>query len=347
MIQGFKRSPINLRPLFGIRHSPNPKGIGLFASSLIRLARVGLASETEARGLADRLEGLRSPGWKHACWGYNFDWQTRTYLVPKFHPNIICTTFVSETLLDAFDRWQDERYLDLAIGGGRFLLDDLKRTELGDSFCFSYTPLRPSRVHNANLLGAALLARLWSHTRNDEFREAAEAATRYGIRHQQSDGSWIYGEDPHQEWIDSFHTGYNLIALRAVARNLEMKAADISLREGYRYYRQAFFPGGGLVKYFHNRLHPIDVHAVAHAILALVQLSDLDETAEGLAAEIAHWAEQHLQSAEGYFYYQQTRRMTNRIPYMRWGQAWMLRGLSELLVAQSGRRAEPQRHRGC
>lgn len=83
----------------------------------------------------------------------------------------------------------DPALLDLATQAGWFLLRHLKRTQLEDSFCFSYTPLKPSRVHNASLLGAALLARLHSKTGIPEFRTAAEASTRYGIRHQQPDGS--------------------------------------------------------------------------------------------------------------------------------------------------------------
>ena len=40
-----------------------------------------------------------------------------------------------------------------------------------------------------------------------------------------------------------------------------------------------------------------------------------------------------MAAADGSFYYQRHRLWTNRTPYMRWGQAWMLRALAKLLLA--------------
>lgn len=329
LTQGLKRSPINLRQLLRVAPGLNPKGVALFTSALLRLDRAGLTRPDEARTMADCLVSLRTPGWPNACWGYNFDWQTRTYLVPRGYPNIICTSFAGEALLDAYENLGDKKYLECAIEAGEFILKDLKRTELDDSFCFSYTPQRETQVHNASLLGAALLARLNTKTDNHEFRDAASAAARYGIRHQLPDGSWIYGESPHQGWIDSFHTGYNLIALRSLAEHLTLTEAEESVQRGFKYYREAFFARDGVVKYFNDRVYPIDVHAVAHALLTLIQLSDLDSGSRTLAHEIVDWSARNLQSPTGFYYYQKRPWFTNRICYMRWGQAWMLRGLSE------------------
>src|SRR5690606_8946870 len=93
-----------------------------------------------------------------------------------------------------------------------------------------------------------------------------------------------------------------------------------------------FFAPGGIVKYYHDRVHPIDCHAVAHAILTLVQLRDMDPSAVSLAHEIAEWAIGNMRRADGAFCFQKWPHYTNRIAYMRWTQAWMLRGLAELLL---------------
>jgi len=37
-----------------------------------------------------------------------------------------------------------------------------------------------------------------------------------------------------------------------------------------------------------------------------------------------------MRSSEGYFYYQRHRFHTNRIPYMRWSQAWMMYALARV-----------------
>lgn len=142
----------------------------------------------------------------------------------------------------------------------------------------------------------------------------------------------MYGEDPNQGWIDSFHTGYNLLALRSVATHLKSPEADASLRRGFDYYKRHFFTEEGVVKYYHDRVYPIDTHGVAHGILTLCLLGDLDPANRGIADRIFQWSVANIRHPEGRFYYQKTpRTRTNRISYMRWTQAWMLRALAEYL----------------
>lgn len=332
-MQAMRRSPVNLRPLLGVPREQNPKGIALFLASLVRLERWGWTDRNEIRALADRLLELRSSGWRRPCWGYHFDWETRTYLVPRGYPNIICTTFAAEALLDADAGMSEGRYRESALGAGWFLLEELKRTGSADSFCLSYTPLRPSEVHNASLLGGALLARLHALTGEPAFREAALGIAAYGLRHQQEDGSWIYGEGLKQRWIDSFHTGYNLLALDAIGRHLDWKPAHEAVRRGFVYYCAHFFAPDGMVKYFHDRAYPVDAHAVAHAVLTLAQLAAADAAKLRLAADTIDWARRRLRDPSGYFYYQRWPWFANRTDHMRWSQAWMLRGLAEFLVA--------------
>lgn len=349
-IQFLKRCPLNLRPCFAVPRGVNPKGIALFLSATVKMQGCGMATTDEVRSLAELLISLRSPGWLRCCWGYHFDWQTRTYLVPRGCPNIICTTFAAEALLDAYRSVGHSRFLELAIDAGWFLLEALKRVEAHYGFCFSYTPLRASRVHNASLLGAALLARLFSFTTIPEFRAAAEAVASYAIQHQHADGSWLYGEDPNQDWIDSFHTGFNLLALESVAEHLGFEAAADSLRRGFSFYLDHFFAADGVVKYFHNRSYPIDTHALAHAIITLVSLRRLDSRNLKLAREVCGWSLRYMRSPEGWFYYQKWRLWTNRINYIRWSQAWMLLALAtlaEALASNSGDEPHPKADEVC
>ena len=81
--QGMKRSPVNLRGLLRVPREQNPKGIAVFLAAAVQLHRVGRGSQSLVFELAARLLELRSTGQPHSCWGYNFDWQTRTYLVPR------------------------------------------------------------------------------------------------------------------------------------------------------------------------------------------------------------------------------------------------------------------------
>jgi hypothetical protein len=70
---------------------------------------------------------------------------------------------------------------------------------------------------------------------------------------------------------------------------------------------------------------------VAQSIITLIELRDLDEGNVRLAHSIFEWAMAHMWDEQGYFYYQVLQLYKIKIPYMRWGQAWMLLALSTLL----------------
>jgi hypothetical protein len=85
----------------------------------------------------------------------------------------------------------------LAVAGSAcdFIMNDLNRIEPApDEVCFSYTPLDRRYVHNANVLGAQLLAGTYAHTQERQLAEMALYAARYTARRQEPNGSWKYGE---------------------------------------------------------------------------------------------------------------------------------------------------------
>ena len=50
------------------------------------------------------------------------------------------------------------------------------------------------------------------------------------------------------------------------------------------------------------------------------------------ADKVAQWTVKHMQDKEGFFYYKSHRIHKDKIPYIRWGQAWMLYGMSFYLL---------------
>jgi hypothetical protein len=333
--QFLKRSPINTRALLQIPKTQNPKALGLFLSSLVNLSRAGITEyEDLEETLIENLIALRSPGAKHWCWGYNFPWQTRTVIVPRWRPNLVCTTFAATGLLDVYGKDPKPEYLEMAVSSAEYLLEDLYWT-LGDSVCgFGYPlPEVHSQVHNANLLGAALFCRIYSLTGEKKFLEPALALSRYSVNQQHVDGGWDYGEAPHQKWIDNFHTGFNLSALRQISLSLATTEFEASIERGFKFYKKHFFREDGAVGYFHDRFYPIDSHCVAQSIITLLDLSYLDSGNAKLSHKILAWAEKRLwDEKEGYFYYRMLPWCTIRTSYMRWTQAWMLLSLTMLLA---------------
>jgi hypothetical protein len=332
LTQALKRSPINIRPLLLIGKTQNPKAIGLILSALLNLKKLGLAGEEGLAGvMVERLVALRSKGFPYWCWGYSFPWQTRTIIVPAGAPNLVCTCFVANALLDAYEQSEDPRCLSMAMSAADYIVNELFWTD-GGRAGFSY-PQRSLRiqVHNANFLGAALLCRVYKHTREGRHLDAALKVARYSSTRQRSDGSWDYGEEPSQQWIDNFHTGYNLCALHSISRDADASEFDTHIRRGFEFYRRHFFRSDGAVKYFHDRTYPIDIHCVAQSIITLMTLKDLDPDSVPMARAVFRWAMKHMWDNEGFFYYRVLRVFTVRTSYMRWSQAWMLLAMSTLL----------------
>ena len=207
---------------------------------------------------------------------------------------------------------------------------------------YSYPiPTSRGRVHNANFLEAALLCREYRHCGGQKFLDSALKVARYSATQQQDDGSWYYGEHATQRWIDNFHTGYNLCALKSIGRYAEPSEFEPNIQRGFKFYRNHFFREDGAPKYFHDRTYPIDIHSVAQSIITLTAFKNLDKTGLNLAQAVFQWAMDNMWDEQGYFFYQVLPLIKVRIPYMRWSQAWVLLALSTLLEhcgqAESGK----------
>ena len=344
LTQIVKRSPFNLRPILGITKDLNPKGAAVAARAIMLLAdrdgctlpgKVESISEHSSAGieadfsfLMSSLASHRSANYAEACWGYNFDWQSRAFFAPRGTPNAVCTVFAAHAYLDWYERTGSESVLEVATSSCRFLLDRLNRTKNNEGYCFSYTPLENSKVHNVNLLVAELLARMFSKTGIDEYRDAAEQAVRFSLSRQRRDGSWFYGEAESQQWIDSFHTGFALVSLKHLIEFLETSGWKQALEAGYEFYEQRFFLADGTPGYYHDRLYPHDVHSAAQGVITFAEMTDLMPNAKALAGRVARWAIDKLQDPKGFFYFQRHRFYTIKTSYMRWAQAWMLYALS-------------------
>ena len=346
VIQGFKRSPVNLRRIALVPKEHNAKGIGLFLQGYCNLYKAVrndvelekvLGTQDQLRDrvneLAELLITLQSKGYSGACWGYNFDWQARRlFLFPKYTPTVVATCFCATALMDAYEVTQNKRYLDVALTSADFVIKDLHRTEFKDGFLFSYSPLLGNdTVFNASLLGSKLLAYCYRYTGNEEYKRLAEASVRACCNAQNEDGSWVYGMLPVQSWIDSFHTGYNLDALIAY----EEMTGDISyhrnVERGFEFYINNFFEPDGCPKYYHDRKYPIDIHCPGQLFVTLARLHKYDEN-QLLAENVLSWTIENMQDKKGYFYYQLKPGVNSKISYMRWSNAFMFNALSYYIV---------------
>lgn len=343
-IQGFKRSPINFRKLLLVPKEHNAKGIGLFLTGYCNIYNAQAHSGQTTFGtqseilekinyLADLLLSMQSKGYSGACWGYNFDWQARRlFLFPKDTPTVVATTFCATALLQAYEITGNKNWLQTALSVAQFVLQDLKRTPKKRGFLFSYSPLEGNNtVYNASLLGSKLLSHCYYYSKDEELKIAARESILACVDAQQPDGSWYYGELPVQNWIDSFHTGYNLDALQTYQDLTGDTAFKTQIEKGFEFYIQNFFLSDGTPKYYHNRVYPIDIHCPAQLFVTLHRLNKFDDNRE-LADKVMRWTIEQMQDKKGYFYYQLKKGISSKISYMRWSNAFMFYAMSHYLL---------------
>lgn len=341
-IQLLKRAPFNLRPLVGIKKDFNPKAMGLFLSGYCNLYKLKADSEylDMIRFFAERIRESVNNQYSGDCWGYNFDWQAKAFFQPKNTPTVVATSFIGNALLDAYEITANGQLLKSARSACNFVIKDLNRTYDGEgNFAYSYSPLDKTVVFNASLLGSRLLSRVYSFTHESELLDHAKKSVSFCCNHQKEDGSWSYGTLDFHQWIDNFHTGYNLECISDYIKFSNDHAYDDYLAKGFNYYIKTFFTAEGIPKYYSNQLYPIDIHATAQMIITLSRLGKFQEYSN-LAIRVISWTINNMLSDKGYFYYQLKNHFSSRIPYMRWAQAWMFYALSEYLLQPHAERAD-------
>lgn len=339
-IQLFKRNPINLRGILKVPKDYNTKGIGLFLNGYSKLYQLSLngskefGSPEEIRKkidfLGDLLIQLQSPDQPGACWGYNFDWQNRVFFQPKGTPTVVATSFVANAFHEAYVATKDGKFLKMLLSSCDFITQGLNRTHYqnGD-FIFSYSPLDYSQVYNASLLGARLLAQGYNYSGNKEWLDLSKRAIKTIVSLQSEQGAWVYGVAKNQQWIDSFHTGFNLECIADYGKFTGDHSFQYSINKGLDFYLNNFFLEDGRPKYYHNKIYPLDIHSPAQLLITLIKTNQVNEHKK-LIENIISFTIKHMQDKKGYFYYQLKPIISSKIPYMRWAQSWMFYMYSNL-----------------
>jgi hypothetical protein len=331
--QGVRRFPLNLRPLIGVTRSRSTKGMGFLARGFLRMHEA--SGETAWRDKAEfALQWLmehQSSGYSGACWGNHFDYQSRSSYVPRGLPSVVWTSLIGHAFLDAYDHLQKLGSLQVAVSACEHILHDLNKFSDGDSVCIGYFPGQNLRVHNANTLGASLLARTYSYTRNESYRTLARQSIQYTAQYQRPDSSWYYGEATNLHWVDNFHTAYVLDCFKHYIQGTGDERYDKCMMSGFHYWKKTFFLENGTPRYYDYKALPIDIQCCSQAIDTLVLFSDRDPQSLSLALKVAAWTIENMQDSSGYFYYRRySRWLVNKTPTLHWGQATMLCALAGL-----------------
>ncbi len=333
--QFVKRFPLNIRKLLLIKKGYNPVTLGLCIQGYARLAVVYPNKREEYRSkisfLIEELRKLIPEGYSGACWGYDFHWAARYADIPAYQPTVVATGMITNALFIAYKEFDLEEAKALLISSSKFVINDLNRTEDQDgSFCFSYSPFDKQVVFNASMKGARLLSQVYTITKDKDMLMLSEKAIAFVMKHQQPSGSWIYSKSAAGGWVDNYHTGYVLDSADDYTINSNSNRFKSQIELGYKFYSANFIEKNGAPKFYDKHTYPIDCTAAAQSMLTLTRFNNLS-----VAYDVATYMINNMQDKKGFFYFRKYKYFTRKTSFMRWSNAWMFAGLTEVLYYKS------------
>ena len=338
-IQFQKRNPVNIRPLLGIKKEINPKAFGLFLQAYSMLyAKTGEQQHLEqARFFYDWLKENPSKGYCGKGWGYNFPWASSEKYLKIRVPSAVVTGFVTRGLYAFYQVTKEKEIFELLKEAANFVLTELSVTSFDEGVCFSYTPMATDLCYNASLLAAETLARVHAIEPDDQLKDIATQAVDWVVSRQKEDGRWNYSVDRktsrEREQID-FHQGYVLESILEIKQLLKVDNPvwKEAISKGLKFYHdKQFFPDGQAL-WRYPKVYPVDIHNQSQGIITFTRLAEYDKECAPFAETIAKWTIKNMQGKDGHFYYRLGKYHKNKIPYMRWSQAWMFLALATLLT---------------
>jgi len=338
-IQSQKINPINIRQFFGIKKGYNPKAMGLFlhAYSILYAKTNKKEYLDKADYFFEWLKENYSNGYSGYCWGYNFDWASPAKYLEAYTPSIVVTGFISKGIFEYYQITKDKKAFDVLQSVCDFILNDIPITEMEKGICFSYTPIKIDCCYNASILGAEIFAKVYSINKDKKLLVYAQKAIDFIIDKEKDTGFWNYSIDlesgRERKQID-FHQGYILESLCEFIKysGIYNEKYNNALEKGAIFYKNEQFFENGQSKWRLPKIYPIDIHNQSQGVITFSKLNNLYPGYLNFAKTILEWTIENMQDKIGYFYYQKNKFYLNKIPYMRWSQAWMMLALATLLI---------------
>lgn len=294
---------------------------------------------TRAMEFLDALEKSRCPGYQRYCWGYPFDWVTRTGVMKAGTPLITTTPYAYEAFAYAYRLDGSESHLDIMRSIAEHAFKDIPEREISPGVTTAgYNPVdTQGGVVNASAYRAFLLTSASILFDREDYREAAERNLNFVIGTQGSDGSWFYAADGVRTFVDHFHTCFVLKALAKIERLTKHAGCAAAIEAGVDYYVKHLFDEDGLPRPFAKapRLtvyrHELYDYAecINLGVLLRGRFKPLDERfITTLNDVLGRW-----QRHDGSF---RSRRLImgwDNVPMHRWAQSQLFRSLCQLKYA--------------
>lgn len=337
-------SIVNLRPILRIEKGRDVKGAALFIQAYSKLYNL-TGKEIYKKELEDCTSFLKENSLKDI---YNFDCWSSHYFpyisADKIRhlndiPDIIGTGQAINAFVKSYKVLDNKILKDISVSGSLFIINQLLEKRQ-DNYYFKYYSLKDYNtvVFNASAQGLECLSNVLSIKKDKEINEICEKIVRFLIENQKEDGSWIFSINEYGKkriQLD-FHQGYiidGLLSFLPYANN--KKLLKECIEKGANYYKNNLFLKNGQSYYRYPIKFPIDIHNQSQGIITFSKLALINPEYLEFAKNITEWTINNMQDPSGYFYHQKWPIFTNKIPYIRWSQAWMMLALTTYLEAKN------------
>ena len=133
-----------------------------------------------------------------------------------------------------------------------------------------------------------------------------------------------------------WHQGFILDSLMMIDEFIDLdsdmkkQVNDAIVIGGNFYFKQFDGMGRGFWRY--PKFYPINIHNQSQGIITFSKLEKYIPGSLAKSLLILDWTIENMQDEKGFFYYEKGSYYTNKIPYMRWNQAWMFYAFSVFLT---------------
>ena len=284
------------------------------------------------------LQETRCQGYEDYCWGYPFDWQTRSGVMAEGTPLITTVPYVYEASHKFMQLTKTESGCAIMRSIAEHAFKSYRDVETGpDAASCGYTPAPddPAGVVNASAYRAFLLTKAGIELSEPKYLEAARRNRNFVIASQNQDGSWYYSIDGERDFVDHFHTCFVMKALAKIEQLTGSPECHNAIERGVRYYVQNLVDATGLPVPFSKRprmtVYRRELYDYAECINLGILLDgrfpEMDQILSNVVAEVlGRWRKR-----DGSFRARQLLVGWDNVPMHRWAQSQMFRSLSFLL----------------
>jgi hypothetical protein len=291
-----------------------------------------------ARHFLEVLQETRCPGYDDYCWGYPFDWQTRTGVMKQGTPLITTVPYAYEAFAQVYALDKDKKWLPIMRSIAEHAFKAYRDKVIApDASSCGYTPAPddPCGVINASAYRAFMLTQAAHDLADPRYLEVANRNLNFVLASQNEDGSWFYSIDGQRDFVDHFHTCFVLKALAKIEQLSGCEHCHSALEKGVRYYVKNLFDADGLPKPF-SRAPRMTVYrrelydyaeCVNLGVLLAGRFADFDQTVSRVVSDLlVRW-----QKPDGSFRARELFLGWDNVPMHRWAESQMFRSLCFLL----------------